>query len=72
MLGVCIPIAGAVCVQLCVCSNYKYISAFTVTDYFKVAQTVIGTKLLDNECLENCDDRSKDQHFRFPFLMYLI
>lgn len=27
--------------QLCVCSNYKYISAFTVTDYFKVAQTVL-------------------------------
>lgn len=71
MLWVCISIAGAVCV-LCVCINYKYISTFAVTDYFKVAQTVIGTKLLDNECLGNCDDRSKDQHFRFPFLVYLV
>lgn len=70
MLGVCIPLAGAVCACLRVCTNY--ISAFTVTDYFKVAQAVTGTKLLDDECLENCDDRPKDQHFRFSFLMYLV
>lgn len=72
MSGVCTPVAGAV--RLCVCLDTvcKYISAFTLTDYFKVTQTVIGTKLLSNECLENCDDRSKDQHFSFPFLMYLV
>lgn len=53
---------------LCVCASYKYMYVFTVTDYFKVTQTLTGSKLLDNECLGNYDGRAKDQHFRFPFL----
>lgn len=48
LLNACTSTVGVVCVCVCTDTNRKHISAFTVTDQLKVAQTVIANCLIMN------------------------